>query len=166
MSSGDLSSLSKPFDAAIARVEHESRLDTLVDRLRPVAEKLNVGTVGSLLRGDWLGHPLHPLMTDIVIGSWTSSFMLDLVGGRRSRAASQRLIAIGLLSLAPTAAAGAADWNAIDEQPSRRVGVVHAAGNTVAGGLYLLSWRARRRGNHATGVAFGMAGATVASIAG
>ena len=26
-----------------------------------------------LLNGSWLGHPLHPLLTDIPIGAWTLS---------------------------------------------------------------------------------------------
>jgi uncharacterized membrane protein len=166
MASSDVSSLSKPLDAAVRRVEHEARLDPLVDRFEPVAATIGKGARGAVLRGEWMGHPLHPLLTDIVIGCWTSSFFLDIVGGRRSRHASQRLIGIGLLSMVPTAAAGAADWNEMDEQPSRRVGVAHAVSNTVAGALYFMSWRSRRRGNHLSGVAFGMAGATVATVGG
>ena len=166
MTCSDVSSLSKPLDAVVDRLEHAARLDPLVDRLEPVAASLGSGTRGAVLRGEWMGNPLHPLLTDIVIGCWTSSFMLDIVGGRRSRHASQRLIGIGLLSMAPTAAAGAADWNEIDEQPSRRVGVAHAVSNTVAGALYFMSWRSRRRGNHISGVTFGIAGAAVATVGG
>ena len=38
------------------------------------------------LSGTWLGHPLHPLLTDLPIGFWTSAFTLDLVGGRTTDA--------------------------------------------------------------------------------
>lgn len=166
MTSHDASSFAEPINDAVRRIEQEARLDPLVEGFAPVAQRLDAGRLGSVLRGEWLGHPLHPMLTDIVIGCWTSSFLLDLFGGRSSRRASQRLIALGLVSLAPTAAAGAADWSSMDEQPRRRVGVAHAASNATAGALYFLSWRSRRRGNHATGVAFGIAGAAVASVAG
>jgi nitrite reductase/ring-hydroxylating ferredoxin subunit len=113
---------------------------TLVDRFVPVG-----GTSKELLSGTWLGHPLHPVLTDVVVGAWTSSFLLDLVPGRRTRVASDRLIAAGVLAAVPTAAAGLSDWADVGGG-ARRVGVVHAAANTVALGLYAGSWAARRRG--------------------
>ena len=33
------------------------------------------------LRGMWLGHALHPVLTDLTVGFWTSTNVLDLVGG-------------------------------------------------------------------------------------
>src|ERR1700687_5891786 len=33
-----------------------------------------------LLHGTWLGHPLHPALTDIPIGAFIVAFVLDLVG--------------------------------------------------------------------------------------
>src|SRR5215218_5278050 len=56
------------------------------------------GPVKDALSGVPLGHALHPLLTDLPIGTWTSSLLLDLVGGRAARAASERLIALGLLA--------------------------------------------------------------------
>ena len=35
------------------------------------------------LRGDWLGIPLHPMLTDVTIGAWTGSFVADLSVARR-----------------------------------------------------------------------------------
>src|SRR5215472_1755611 len=32
------------------------------------------------LNGTWLGHPLHPLLTDVPIGAWTATILLDLAG--------------------------------------------------------------------------------------
>ena len=66
--------------------------------------------VKDLLSRTWLGHPLHPVLTDVVLGAWTSSFLLDLVPGRRTRTASDRLVDIGILAAVPTALAGLSDW--------------------------------------------------------
>jgi nitrite reductase/ring-hydroxylating ferredoxin subunit/uncharacterized membrane protein len=118
------------------------------------------GPVKDLLSGTPLGHAMHPLLTDVPIGSWTSATMLDLVGGSAARAGSERLIAIGVLAALPTAVTGANDW--ADTTPAsdsvRRIGAVHAVANVAALGLYGASLAARRRGAHARGVALGLAG--------
>ena len=31
----------------------------------------------NLLHGTWLGHPLHPVITDVPIGAWTAAAVLD-----------------------------------------------------------------------------------------
>jgi nitrite reductase/ring-hydroxylating ferredoxin subunit len=118
-----------------------------------------------LLSGVWLGHPLHPFLTDLPIGFWTSAFLLDLLGGRHSRKAATRLVAWGVLSALPTAASGAADWGDTTG-PRRRIGLVHATANSVALACYAGSWIARRRGRHARGVVLGFAGATAATVGG
>jgi nitrite reductase/ring-hydroxylating ferredoxin subunit len=151
----------------------------LVDRLagvealdklgKPVAtwvgKVVGTGPTKDLLSGTWMGHPLHPMLTDLPIGFWTGSFMLDLVGGARSQRASQRLIALGILSALPTAAAGFSDWSdTIGED--RRLGTAHALGNTAALTLYTLSWRARRKGRRGRGVLLGFLGAGAATAGG
>lgn len=119
------------------------------------------GGVKDVLSGTWLGHALHPLMTDVPIGAWTSATLLDLVGGRASRPAAQRLIGVGLAAAAPTALTGWSDW--ADSEPGddavRRIGIVHAAAIGTAVLLYGSSFAARRRGAHTTGVLLGLAGA-------
>src|SRR6187402_3905469 len=85
----------------VERVEHDGRLDALVSKLGPLARRIADGPQAPLLRGDPLGHALHPMLTDLPIGFFTSSFMLDLAGGRRGRHASQTLIGLGLISLVP-----------------------------------------------------------------
>lgn len=151
----------------------------LVDRLaayepldtvgKPVAawvgKVVGTGTVKDVLSGTWMGHPLHPMLTDLPIGFSTSAFTLDLVGGKRSRKAAQRLTALGVLSALPTAAAGFSDWSdTIGED--RRLGTAHALGNTAALALYTLSWRNRRKGRHGRGVLLGFAGAGAATVGG
>jgi uncharacterized membrane protein len=109
---------------------------------------------------------LHPLLTDLPIGFWTSAGVLDLVGGRRSRTAARRLIGLGLLCVPATAASGLVDYRDMPDRPTQRVGALHAVGNSVAALLYYASWRRRRRGHHLEGVALGFAGGAVASFAG
>jgi nitrite reductase/ring-hydroxylating ferredoxin subunit/uncharacterized membrane protein len=123
------------------------------------------GPVKDALSGTWLDHPLHPMLTDLPIGFWTSAWVLDIVGSERDRDAARRLVGAGVLCAVPAALAGAADWSDT-EGASRRVGVVHAVVNSSALALYAGSWIARRRGRHARGVALSWAGATFATVGG
>ena len=127
-------------------------LKSLVDRYVPPRSELK-----DLLSGTWLGHPLHPVLTDVVLGAWTSSFLLDLLPGRRTRKASDRLVDIGILAAAPTALAGLSDWADVWGRP-RRVGLVHAGANTVALYLYVSSSLARKRGRRLRGWWLSMTG--------
>ncbi len=121
------------------------------------------GRLRSTLQGVPIGEPLHPVLTDVVIGAWTSSWFLDLLGGRASRRAARLLVGLGVLAAVPTVASGAADW--IDLGPDeQRVGLVHATVNTTATLLYGCSWLARRRGDHGRGARLGLAGAAVATV--
>jgi nitrite reductase/ring-hydroxylating ferredoxin subunit/uncharacterized membrane protein len=111
------------------------------------------GPVKDALSGTWLGHAVHPLLTDTVIGTWTSALILDVAGGRDA-AAADRLVAAGVLAALPTATTGITDW--ADGEPGndgvRRVGAVHALGNVTALGLQVASLAARRRGARRRGV--------------
>ena len=150
----------------LQRLAAEHRLDGAAGVASALVRRvLPNGSVKDALSGTWLGHPLHPMLTDLPIGFWTSAFVLDIVGGRAARPASQRLVALGVLSALPTAAAGASDWADTDGGP-RRVGFVHAAANTAALLLYGASWRARRDRRHVRGVLLGFAGATAATVGG
>lgn len=130
-----------------------------------VASLLGHGGLKDALSGTWTGHPLHPPLTDLPIGFWTSAFVLDLVGGKRSAAAAQRLVGLGILSAVPTAAAGMSDWSDTFGE-ERRVGAVHAAANGVALSLYAWSWLARRGGRRRAGITIGMLGAAAATAGG
>lgn len=103
--------------------------------------------------GRRLGHPVHPLLTDLPTGFWTGSLLLDVTGGRKGRKAAERLIALGILSAVPTALTGLSDW-ADTAGPAKRVGIVHAIGNGTALVLYARSYLARKRGRHLQGMAF------------
>lgn len=161
-----LSSSESPLLNGMAKLEHDQRLDSWVSRLERPARFLDHGAVRSALGGDWLGHALHPLLTDFPLGCWIGSGLLDLLGGRRSRPAAQQLAGLGVLFAVPTAAAGLSDWATIERASGRRVGVVHAALNGAVVGSYLLSWHLRRRGNHRTGVMMALTGGSLAWISG
>ncbi len=123
------------------------------------------GRLADVLRGRPLGHALHPALTDLPIGFWTSGVVLDIVGGRRSAAAAQRLIGLGVLSAVPTALAGAADVPTLGSRP-RRVAIVHAASNATALALFTRSWWGRLRGRHRSGVIDGLLASSVATFGG
>ncbi len=146
------------------RLEETTALDGPVQFLEPSIQALfGTGTRASVLRGEWLGHAVHPVLTDVVLGTWTSATLLDLIGGRDSAAAAQRLIGAGLLAAGPTLWSGWSEWSAAGTR-EKRVGLVHAISNGVAVGAYTASWLARRRGRHGTGVRFALAGAAVSGF--
>ena len=147
---------------AMDALEQDPRLDGLASLLGRATPLVESGRRAELLRGDWLGHALHPLMTDLPLGSWIGAGLLDVVGGTRSRTAAQRLVGLGLLFTPLTALSGLADWSATKDEKIGRVGAVHAAANTAVAVAYLGSWRARRAGHHGLGVALGMAGGVLA----
>jgi hypothetical protein len=148
------------------RIEETAALDRPVQALEPSVRALfGTGSRAQVLRGEWLGHAVHPLLTDVTLGAWTSASLLDLVGGRDSSAAAQRLIGAGLLAAGPTAWTGWAEWSAAGSR-DKRVGLVHAVTNAVAINLYAASWFARRRGRHGAGVRRALAGAVVSGAGG
>jgi nitrite reductase/ring-hydroxylating ferredoxin subunit/uncharacterized membrane protein len=125
---------------------------------------LSPGAVKDALSGTWLGHPLHPVLTDVVIGSLLSASALDLIAGKKADVASQRLIMLAIAAYAPTAASGASDWVDAEYDPRvKRIGIVHASGNVLALTLYGGSLVARRRGGRAAGVLLAAAGAATLS---
>ena len=149
---------------ATLALEDATALDGAVRAVRPhVTALFGSGARGRLLRGDWLGHALHPVLTDVVTGSWTSATVLDVVGGRGSAEAARTLVATGLLAAGPTAWTGWAEWSGSSER-DQRVGLVHAGTNAVAIGLYAASYLARRRGDHTTGRTLGLVGAGVSGV--
>lgn len=118
------------------------------------------------LNGAWLGHPVHPLLTDMPIGFWTSAAVLDVLGGKGGRKAADRLVALGILAAVPTAATGAANWADFNEAKPRRVGVVHAAANTVALLCQVASYRNRRRGHRLRAKAWSAGGLGALTVGG
>jgi nitrite reductase/ring-hydroxylating ferredoxin subunit/uncharacterized membrane protein len=150
----------------LERIHRAEGLDSVARPLSKAVTKLVPhGPVKDILSGTWLGHPLHPMLTDVAIGSWTSAFVLDVLGRESTEAAADTLVGVGVLSALPTAVAGLSDWSDL-MGAERRVGLVHAAANVVAVGCYGLSWLARRKDDRARGVALALLGASVATVGG
>lgn len=121
-----------------------------------------------LLHGTWLHEPLHAVMTDVPVGSWTAAVVFDAIGalgGSHSLdKAADALVILGLLGAGGAAITGMNDWAEIKGEAPRKIGAVHAMLNVVATGLFLGSWWARRdRSTRGTGRALGFLGFVVVS---
>jgi nitrite reductase/ring-hydroxylating ferredoxin subunit len=131
---------------------------------RAVNAALRPQGLKDLLHGTWLGHPLHPVMVQVPVGSWLSAGLLDAVP--RLRPAATVLIGTGVAAAVPASLAGAADWSEQDVGV-RRLGALHAVANTAALSLYVGSLVARGRGRGTLGrvlsySGLGIAGASAA----
>src|SRR4051812_47447828 len=140
-----------PVEQVVDRIEKASPLDPVVKAVRGIVNAaLRPQQVRDGLHGVWLGHPLHPVLTDVPIGVWSAAAILDIVPS--TGPASATLIATGCVAAVPTAVTGWADWSQL-HPPQQRIGVVHAAANVVALTLYSASLVARARGRSFTGKA-------------
>lgn len=120
-----------------------------------------------LLAGRWLGHAVHPLLTDVVIGTWMSASLLDVLGGEDAREGADRLLVAGAVAYPITALTGAHDYgDSFANASARRVGLVHAATNAAGLALQLGSLAARRRGARGRGTALSLAAMGVVGVAG
>jgi uncharacterized membrane protein len=143
------------------RIQAAEVLDKPVATIEKVVDAMPEST-RRFLSGEWLGHPLHPALTDMPIGFWTTSWLLDLLGGKRSARTSTIMVGLGLATAGPTAAAGLVDFPTMP-QTKRRAAVLHMLFNTVTTVLYALSFLSRLRGKRAKGIALGMVAATTAT---
>lgn len=154
----------RTLDKIADRLEHASVLDGPSEALAAVLRRLLPhGPVHDLASGTPIGHPAHPMLVTLPIGSWVSASYLDVTGGNAK--AAQRLVGLGNLAALPAALTGANDW-LTTSGAERRIGLTHAALNDIALGLYLGSWLARRNGRRATGAVLAIVGAGVLSAAG
>jgi nitrite reductase/ring-hydroxylating ferredoxin subunit len=115
---------------------------------RAVSAALRPQGLKDLLHGTWLGHPLHPVLVQVPVGSWLSAGLLDAVPPLRP--AATVLIGTGVVAAVPASLAGAADWTEQDVGV-RRLGALHAVANTAALGLYVGSLVARGKGRGTLG---------------
>ncbi|MEV6765975.1 Rieske (2Fe-2S) protein [Streptomyces sp. NPDC051105] len=140
-----------------------SSADRLLEVMQRMVQAVPLGRARDGLHGRWLGHPVHPLLVQIPLGSWLSAAVLDSVPGHRR--AARILIATGLLAAAPAAASGWVDWAELNRR-QMRVGIVHATANVTGVALYVTSLTARLRGHEIAGRLYGWAGLGVVGIGG
>lgn len=155
--------LPRPVELA-ERVSRASALDGASGLLsRAVRRSLRRTGTADLLHGVPLGQPAHPPLTQLPIGCWASSVLLDLLPGT-SRAAGA-LIAAGIAGTVPAAAAGLADWSTLHRE-QQRVGLVHAASGATATALFSASLLARAAGRERGGKLLSLGGLTAAGAGG
>ncbi|RXS85680.1 DUF2231 domain-containing protein [Streptomyces sp. TM32] len=135
-------------------------LDPVISVLQRAVRAVPWGRYRDVLHGRQLGHPLHPALVQLPMGAWLSAALLDAVPGTRRSA--RLLVGAGLVAAVPAAVSGSVDW--AEQQPRQmRTGLVHAASNVMAVGLYAGSWVARGRRRYGWGRALGYAGLGMAS---
>jgi len=151
-------------DRFVGAIEHADFLDPIAAPVAAVEQKIGetLPWWKNLMSGTFLGHPLHPLLVTVPIGSWTAAAAFDVVGDRKG---AKRLIGLGILGALPTMASGGSDW-AYTNGAEQRVGLVHASANSATLGAYALSWWERHRGNDARGIAWSVVGATTMAVGG
>ncbi|MEW2559899.1 Rieske 2Fe-2S domain-containing protein [Streptomyces griseorubiginosus] len=147
----------------LARLVREPRLDPVAETLGAGIRSLPLGRARDVLHGTWLGHPVHPLLVQVPIGSWLSAAVLDLRKDRPREAGL--LVGLGLAAAAPAALTGAVDWAELNP-PLKRVGLVHALSNTAAVALYTASLACRATGRSRAGRTLGFLGLTAVGAGG
>src|SRR3712207_3006641 len=89
------------------RITDVPALDKAADPARKAVQGLlKPGAVKDLLHGTWLGHPVHPVLVQVPVGSWVSAGLLDAVP--RLRPAATVLIGTGVAAARPAAMSGGA----------------------------------------------------------
>lgn len=120
-----------PATEIVAALEKLPVIDPTDKLLTRIVEALLAGRWGTkladLLHGRWLGHALHPVLSDLPVGLWTSSVLADLFGYED---AAEILSVTGSAAAVATAASGLADWRDTYGR-DRRLGALHGLLNTV-----------------------------------
>lgn len=155
-------------ERTVQTIERQHWLTPAEDALQRVVSAAfsGGGTFGrrvkDFLHGTWLGHPLHPVLTDVPVGAWTAAAVLDVAeaAGNGQASPTRRAddaIAVGVVGAVAAALAGLTDWQHTGGA-ARRTGLVHAVLNSVALGMYVGSLALRRRGRRPAGRRLAFAG--------
>ena len=117
--------------------------------------------IKDMLNGTWLGHAVHPLLTDIPLGAWTGTLFLDLAGrageNKGIENSADLTLLLGLLGAAGAAVTGVTDWSDLDGT-DRRVGMMHGLLNGTITVTNIISLILRRTGRRQAGVALSTLG--------
>lgn len=123
--------------------------------------------IKDFLHGTWLGHPLHPILTDIPIGAYTITAALDtleLLGSDEYKKGADASLTVGLAGAAGAAVTGITDWTGTTGQ-IRNVGTMHAILNVGATLMNLTSLFLRRKdSSRKVGIGLSMAAYGVTAI--
>jgi uncharacterized membrane protein len=98
-----------------------------------------------ILKGKWLGHPLHPILVHVPMAMWPGALIFDLlsqwsIGGNAIVRLSFYAIAFGLVASFLAAPTGLIDWTGIKkEKPAWKIGLYHMALNLVGVVLFAIN---------------------------
>ncbi len=147
---------------AVELLDQQEWLGTLSNAVQPVIREFlqGLGPAKDALHGKWLGHPVHPALTGVPVGAWTSALVLDALGLEK---AADAAVLIGLAGAVGAAVTGLTDWSETDGR-ARRIGAMHGMLNVAAAGLYTASIVQRMSGARRGGVSLSMIGYAIASI--
>jgi nitrite reductase/ring-hydroxylating ferredoxin subunit/uncharacterized membrane protein len=155
-------------------IEEQQWLEPIADQLQPkIAAALDDNgtlgpTVGNILHGTWLGHPLHAVLTDVPVGSWTAAAVFDALekttGSRAIGRTADAAITVGLIGATAAAVTGLADWSRVGRGRARRIGLAHGLLNITATACYITSLCLRRMRSRQAGRQFAMVGFMVANV--
>ncbi len=119
------------------------------------------------LHGDWLHEPLHAVLTDVPVGSWTGTVVFDTAAAitkyKTLDSAADATLVLGLVGATAAAVTGMNDWAEIQSPAARRIGLVHATLNIAATGLFIASWAARSQKARSVGRVLAAIGLVVVS---
>lgn len=155
---------------ALSKLVENPGLDRLADPLSRAVRGAyeSAGAAGqeakNFVHGTWLGHPLHPVLTDVPVGAWTAALALDAAAGDDPgmRRAARLVIGVGLLGALGSAVTGLTDWSETSGR-SRRTGLIHGLLNIGATALMTASWISRGRDSGAGGRGTAWAGYLIAA---
>ena len=115
-----------------------------------------------ILHGDWLHEPLHVILVEVPVGSWTATLLFDSLSAIRPSKkldfAADATLLVGLAGAVGSAVTGMNDWSEIQPRAARRIGLVHGMLNIAATGLYVASAIARSRHRRTAGRTLGTLG--------
>jgi len=145
--------------------------DAVSGVVQPLYDRYRDNLAVELMHGGrWAGHALHPALSDLPIGLWSSTVVLDLLGKDVPIAGSRMdpagtLSAAGLLAAVATVATGVTDWTVSDGE-DRRVGLFHGVLNVAGVALQGASLAARLAGHRGPARALSATSLTVTAAAG
>lgn len=100
------------------------------------------------------GHPFHPIMVTIPIGTWTASVIFDILGlfaedPTPYAIGAQILIAIGIIGAVVAAVFGLLDLTRLASgTPARRTALTHMTLNLAAVVVFAIGWAVRAAQGH------------------
>jgi nitrite reductase/ring-hydroxylating ferredoxin subunit/uncharacterized membrane protein len=154
---------------ALTRITDQPALDPIAEPLSSAVLRTYeaAGPAGqevkNALHGVWLGHPLHPVFTDVPIGAWTTALALDAAsnGDPGMRRAATFAMGVGLVGALGAAVTGLTDWSETQGR-SRRTGLIHGLLNIAATSLMATAFFQRRNDSHTNGRSCAWSGFAIA----